>query len=47
MIEELYDLQKDPYELCNLCDDPAHAEVKEELINCLNEWREKYKDKEY
>ena len=25
--DELYDLEKDPYEICNLIGDPAYAEI--------------------
>ncbi len=37
---ELYDMLNDPYELLNLADDPAYADVKEELLAELNNWRE-------
>jgi uncharacterized sulfatase len=37
---ELFDLKNDPHELQNLSDDPAHQEVKAELLSALNEWRE-------
>jgi arylsulfatase A-like enzyme len=30
-VDELYDLESDPYELRNLIDDPARAPVKQEL----------------
>lgn len=46
MTEELYDLEKDPYELENLCKDAAYAEIKETCKNFLNEWRKEYSDKE-
>ncbi|RMF97363.1 MAG: DUF4976 domain-containing protein [Planctomycetota bacterium] len=38
-VEELYDLQNDPYETKNLADDPAYAEVKSRLRRALDEWR--------
>lgn len=41
---ELYDLEKDPHELNNLADDPAHAEVKTELLAEINRWRKEVKD---
>ena len=37
---ELFDLKNDPYELNNLADDPGFAEIKAELLNELNNWRE-------
>ena len=30
-VDELYDLAADPYELCNLIDDPARARERQEL----------------
>ena len=36
--EELYDVEQDPYELNNLADDPAYADVKEELRKELHRW---------
>ena len=45
-MDELYDLQQDPYEMKNLIDDPAAAgdlsEAKEELQRLLEEaeWQE-------
>jgi arylsulfatase A-like enzyme len=40
----LYDLQKDPYELNNLAQDPAAAEVRAELEAKLNAWMERTGD---
>jgi hypothetical protein len=37
-VEELYDLQSDPYELKNLADDPAHQGVLKELRRELDGW---------
>ena len=37
---ELYDLEKDPYETCNLIDDSAYEEAKKELIQSLYQWME-------
>ena len=36
--EELYDLEKDPYELRNLADDPAYAKIKARLRKALERW---------
>lgn len=36
---ELFDLQKDPFEVKNVADDPAYAEVKAELLAELETWR--------
>jgi arylsulfatase A-like enzyme len=38
--EELYDLKKDPYEIHNLANDPAHAEQLDRLRKVLEEWIE-------
>jgi N-sulfoglucosamine sulfohydrolase len=37
--EELYDLEKDPWEQRNLAADPAHADTLRELSAKLNAWR--------
>ena len=36
--EELYDVQKDPLELQNLANDPAHQQVLERLRSTLHRW---------
>ena len=41
---ELYDLEKDPYELRNLADDPNHAPRLAELRKHLAAWRKRTKD---
>ena len=41
---ELYDLQKDPRELNNLCGDPACARIVEELKAELNRLKRQYRD---
>jgi len=41
---ELYDRKNDPMELNNVYDDPAYADVVEELTQKLKEIRKKYKD---
>lgn len=41
---ELYDRKKDPQEMNNVYDDPAYAEIKQELHTQLDEMRKKYKD---
>jgi len=42
--EELYDLRNDPYELHNLADDPAYAEVMDKHANILTDWIERTDD---
>lgn len=37
---ELFDLRKDPFEINNLADDPAYAQVKDQLLAELYKWRE-------
>jgi N-sulfoglucosamine sulfohydrolase len=37
---ELYDLRKDPWEITNLADDPAHAPTVRELAGVLESWIE-------
>lgn len=36
--EELYDLDVDPYEICNLADDIAYTAIKERLNRVLTDW---------
>ena len=43
--EELYDLKNDPYELNNLADDPAYAEIKSKLSLELDQWMKDQGDK--
>jgi N-sulfoglucosamine sulfohydrolase len=43
-VEELYDVQKDPYALNNLIDDPKYAEVVDDLRAKLQEWMEETND---
>jgi arylsulfatase A-like enzyme len=40
----LYDLQKDPYELKNLINDPAYRSVEKELMNELMSWAKRTGD---
>jgi N-sulfoglucosamine sulfohydrolase len=42
--EELYDLTKDPYEVHNVADDPAYADVKKRLRAELEAWRKSVND---
>ena len=37
-LEELYDTENDPWEVNNLADDPAYAEVFERMRRALNDW---------
>jgi arylsulfatase A-like enzyme len=41
---EMYDREKDPFELKNVYDDPAYADVKTKLLEKLAELRHFYKD---
>ena len=41
---ELYDLQEDPHEFENLIEDPAYREVKERLIEVLQQWQSDTRD---
>jgi arylsulfatase A-like enzyme len=43
-VDELYDLEKDPYEMNNVCDDPAYADRLKQLRERLAEWMEKTKN---
>jgi uncharacterized sulfatase len=43
--EELYDLQKDPYELNNVANDPNYQEIKESLKTRLYSWMEQQGDR--
>jgi N-sulfoglucosamine sulfohydrolase len=43
--EELYDLQKDPFEMSNLADDPEHANVLKSLKKQLAQWCKTQGDK--
>ena len=38
-LNELFNLDADPFELTNLYDDPAHAAVQDELVADLSAWR--------
>ena len=42
--EELYDLQKDPYELKNLADEAGHAKIKRQLQKELDRWMQQQGD---
>ncbi len=44
-MEELYDLQEDPWEFNNLANSPAHQQVLEEMRVALSEWQAKFGDK--
>jgi len=41
---ELYDLESDPDEICNLADDPAHGEALQDLQALLRRWQERTAD---
>ena len=40
----LYDLERDPYQLHNLVDEPAHAELRERLAGLTGEWLKRWDD---
>jgi arylsulfatase A-like enzyme len=42
--DELYDLEKDPHEMNNVCDDPAYADILQRLRERLAEWMEETKN---
>ena len=41
-LDELYDLKKDPHEMCNLADDPAYERVQREM--CRRLWQFAYRE---
>ena len=41
---ELYDFEKDPYQLHNVCYDPAYAEVKHQMLDLMGRYMEKLND---
>jgi uncharacterized sulfatase len=42
--EELYDVRKDPAQIRNLADDPAHTRIKTQLRNQLEQYLRDTKD---
>ena len=45
-MDELYDLESDPYEMENLIDDPAHRDILSDLKARLSEWQHRTGDRE-
>lgn len=43
-MDELYDLDEDPYEMVNLIDDSAHSDVLSEMRARLSEWQRRTQD---
>ena len=43
-MDELYDLEKDPYELKNLIQDKKYSDLLVDMKNRLEKWREKTRD---
>jgi arylsulfatase A-like enzyme len=41
---ELFDMQEDPHELVNRYDDPAYADVRNEMMQLLTDLQTEYKD---
>ena len=41
---ELYDLKKDPYQLHNVCYDPAYADVKKKYLDIMSRYMKELKD---
>ena len=44
MVDELYDLRNDPYQMHNLCNEANYFRIKQMLINDLDLWRKEYQD---
>ena len=44
MIDELYDLSVDPYELENKINHPDYEEIKNKMMGFLSEWQDKTGD---
>ena len=45
MVDELYDMEQDPYQMNNLINDLKYKDIKEKLIGYLKEWQAKTNDK--
>jgi len=43
--EELYDVRRDPWEVKNLADDPAHADRLKRMRQALDDWVKRTGDK--
>jgi len=43
-VEELYDVENDPWEINNLAGDPKYADVLKRMSDALDQWRKKTKD---
>ncbi len=43
-IDELYDLESDPYELVNRCDDPAYKDIRHDLLRRFMVWMNETQD---
>ncbi|HPF50178.1 MAG TPA: sulfatase-like hydrolase/transferase [Draconibacterium sp.] len=43
-VEELYDVENDPWEVNNLANDPKYADVLKRMRGALDQWRKKTKD---
>jgi len=43
-VEELYDTESDYWEVTNLADDPAYADVLERMRNALTDWQREVRD---
>ena len=44
-IDEFYDLEKDPWEMDNLADHPAHRDIRHRMMRMLHDWMRETQDR--